>query len=436
MVAGTGDEVTGLTLTSEGAALTADVNTYTVTALDDTITGSGLANYNITYTDGQLTVTKAALTIATRSDLTKVYGDVFTFGGDHYTVTGLKNADAVSGVTLASDGAAATAGVNGGAAYAVTALGATGSGLDNYTIAYQPGQLTVTPRSLTIGTQGTVAASKVYDGATAIEILTQGALDLAGLIGDDVVSLVLTAAYTDANAGESKDVIGAYALDGAAAGNYILADATFATTAAIEKAVLTYIANTASRVQGQANPAFDGAVTGFVADETLASATTGSLTWTSPATASSAPGSYAIDGVGLEAQNYTFVQAEANATALTVTAAPTTPVVPTAPWVPTVDEIKDLLADNPALEGKTDDEIEQIARQVVEEIVVIAQTPRVIEGGVNNAAQENAAGRVQTLVNETTPPPAPGSLTNEPASNGVDPENLRQFGPYIRLSSL
>ena len=52
--------------------------------------------------------------------------------------------------------------------------------------------------------------------------------------------------------------------------------------------------------------------------DTLATAATGTLSFTSPATAASNVGSYAITGSGLTANNgnYVFVQAAGNATAL------------------------------------------------------------------------------------------------------------------------
>src|SRR5262249_48725346 len=74
------------------------------------------------------------------------------------------------------------------------------------------------------------------------------------------------------------------------------------------------------RVYGAANPAFSGTVIGFVNGEDLASATTGTPTFSSAATASSPVGDYAIDGSGLTTANYTFAQAAANATAVTITA--------------------------------------------------------------------------------------------------------------------
>ncbi|AHF94138.1 hypothetical protein OPIT5_06325 [Opitutaceae bacterium TAV5] len=400
------------------------------------IAGADVGNYTLSGNafTGTATITPATLTIGTQGTVaaSKVYdGTTVIEVLTHGSLAGLIGSDTVT-LTLA----AAYGDKNAGTGKTVTGTYATsGADAGNYTLAGAAftGTASITPKEITLGTSGTVAASKIYDGTTAIEVLTHGSL--AGLIGSDAVTVALAAAYADQNAGESKDVAGLYTLGGTDGNNYVLADATFAATAAIEKAVLTYLANAASRVQGAANPAFTGSVTGFVADETLATATTGSLTWTSPADVSSAPGVYAINGGGLEAQNYTFAQAAGNATALTVTTAPvgpTDPEIPVGPGIPTVEDIADIIANHPAFEGQDAD---QIARSVIQSIVVFQQTPRVIEGGSANTSSENAAERTQGLVNEVAPPPAPGSLTNEP-SNGVDPDNLRQFGPYIRVSSL
>jgi len=90
-------------------------------------------------------------------------------------------------------------------------------------------------------------------------------------------------------------------------------------TLTVTPATLTYLANAASRVAGNLSPAFGGTVTGFVNTDTQASATIGTLSFTSTATADSPAGSYAINGSGLTASNYVFVQATANASALTIT---------------------------------------------------------------------------------------------------------------------
>jgi hypothetical protein len=86
---------------------------------------------------------------------------------------------------------------------------------------------------------------------------------------------------------------------------------------------LTYTATPASRSYGATNPVFTGTVTGFVGSDTQANATTGTMVFNSPATATSNVGSYAITGSGLTSNGgkYTFTQAPANATALTVTPA-------------------------------------------------------------------------------------------------------------------
>jgi hypothetical protein len=89
----------------------------------------------------------------------------------------------------------------------------------------------------------------------------------------------------------------------------------------ITPATLTYTADAATRVYGAADPALSGTVTGFVGGDSQANATAGTLIFTTPATASSKAGLYAIDGSGLTAKdgNYRFVQAPGNATALTIT---------------------------------------------------------------------------------------------------------------------
>jgi hypothetical protein len=87
----------------------------------------------------------------------------------------------------------------------------------------------------------------------------------------------------------------------------------------VNPAVLTYVADHKGRPFGVANPPLIGIVTGFVNGEG-SSVLGGSLTFTTPATAASAVGSYAIDGSGLTSGNYTFAQAPGNSTALTIAA--------------------------------------------------------------------------------------------------------------------
>jgi hypothetical protein len=193
---------------------------YAITASN--AVGSGLTNYTISYASGSLTVNPALLTI-TASDQAKTYGQTAVLGTTGFATTGtLFNGDTVTGVSLASGGAAGSAPVA-GSPYAITASNAVGSGLTNYTISYASGSLTVNPALLNAGLTGTV--SKVYDGTTAAT-LTAANYTLSGIIGGDAVSLNNPTAglYATANVGTGIGVsVNGLALIGAAASNYLLA---------------------------------------------------------------------------------------------------------------------------------------------------------------------------------------------------------------------
>lgn len=110
-------------------------------------------------------------------------------------------------------------------------------------------------------------------------------------------------------------------------------------TLAITPATLTYLADPFSRMYGDPNGILGGAVTGFRNGDTLATATTGTPGFSSPADTGSNVGQYAINGAGLAAQNYVFVQAAGNATALTITPAPLTYIAdPRTRYVGTQDD--------------------------------------------------------------------------------------------------
>ncbi|MDG3439038.1 MBG domain-containing protein, partial [Nitrospirillum amazonense] len=138
-----------------GSGTAASVGSYTITASG--ATGTGLSNYSVSYADGTLTVNPAALTI-TASGASKTYGTSASLTG--YSSSGLVNGDSVSAVTLASSGSGTAASVG---SYSITASGATGTGLSNYSVSYADGTLTVNPAALTITASG---ASKTY-GASA-----------------------------------------------------------------------------------------------------------------------------------------------------------------------------------------------------------------------------------------------------------------------------
>jgi filamentous hemagglutinin family protein len=201
----------------------------------------------------------------------------------------------------------------------VTALG------NRYVFAAAPGVLTFTPDN----------TSKIYgDVATLTYTLSGLQPGVTGAyLGDTAATAftgtpILASAGSAANAGVSGSPYTITIAQGtvAAINSYTLDLNSFSGTGllSVNPATLTYLADPASRTIGAPNPKFSGLVTGFVNGETLAHATTGAAVWTSPANASSPVGSYAIDGSGLSAANYVFVQALANATALTITPATNT----------------------------------------------------------------------------------------------------------------
>jgi MBG domain (YGX type) len=135
--------VTSLTSSSAGASATATVASSPYPIIPSAAVGTGLGNYMITYADGQLTVNPAALTIAANAE-SKTYGQALTFAGTEFTTAGLINGDTVTGVTLTSAGAPATA-TAASSPYPITPSAAVGNGLGNYTISYIDGTLTVMP---------------------------------------------------------------------------------------------------------------------------------------------------------------------------------------------------------------------------------------------------------------------------------------------------
>ena len=143
-----GDTVTGVTLNSSGAAGTAVVSGSPYSIIPSSAVGTGLGNYNINYVNASLTVNKATLTV-TATNQSKTYGSALTLGTTGFTTGTLFNGDTVTGITLNSSGAAATANVT-GSPYSIIPSSAVGTGLGNYNITYANGSLTVNKAPLTV----------------------------------------------------------------------------------------------------------------------------------------------------------------------------------------------------------------------------------------------------------------------------------------------
>ena len=139
LVTANGDTITGVTETSTGAPVSAQVGTYPI--VPSAATGNRLSNYTITYDSGTLTVNPALLTITANNE-SKPFGTLFTFSSTAFTETGLVtvNGDTITGVTETSAGAPASAPPG---TYPIVPSAATGNRLGNYTITYVNGTLTV-----------------------------------------------------------------------------------------------------------------------------------------------------------------------------------------------------------------------------------------------------------------------------------------------------
>ncbi len=314
-----GETIGSVTLTSPGAASTANVagSPYLITPSNAVGGTFNAGNYSISYVNGALTVNPAALAI-TADNASKTYGQTLTFAGSEFTSVGLQNGETIGSVTLTSPGAASTANVA-GSPYLITPSNAVGGTFNagNYSISYVNGALTINPEILTAGLTGT--ATKTYDGTTAAT-LSAGNYTLTGIVNGDAVSLNDPANGTygtkDVGTGINVSVAGLQ-LSGPQAGNYDLeSTAINGKIGIITPATLTYVANPIIDLLGTSFPIFTGTVSGFVGADTLDSSTTGTLTFSTTATHASPPGAYAINGSGLAASDYIFVQAPTNATAL------------------------------------------------------------------------------------------------------------------------
>ncbi|MEI6377692.1 MAG: MBG domain-containing protein, partial [bacterium] len=207
-----GDTVTSVTLTcADGGPATAVAGSYHI--ISSAAVGSGLANYSISYHDGELTVTTKALNLTASAD-SKTYGATKTYGTGQTAFSSgsgeLINGDTVTSVTLTcADGGPATAVVGN---YHIISSGAVGSGLTNYSISYHDGELTVTTKALNLTASAdskTYGATKTYGtGQTAF---SSGSGELIN--GDTVTSVTLTCA----DGGPATAVVGSYHIISSAA---------------------------------------------------------------------------------------------------------------------------------------------------------------------------------------------------------------------------
>ena len=262
--------------------------------------------YDISYANGQLTISPATLTVSA-ANAGKNYGQAAAFAGTEFTATGLQNGETIGSVTLASDGAAATAGVS-GSPYDITVSDATGGTFSagNYNISYVNGQLTISPATLVITADN---QGREYGEANPTFAASYSGFRLDD--DDSVVSgLTLSSEATQASNVGSYTVIAA----GGTATNYIITHNNGVLT--ITPAGLTVTADDKSRKYGEANPLLTASYAGFKLTDDAS--VVSNLDLATPAVQSSDAGLYRITASGGTATNYilSFVDGVLTVTAM------------------------------------------------------------------------------------------------------------------------
>jgi autotransporter-associated beta strand protein len=140
-----GDYVSGATISFNGAATvsgTTAAGTYTGGLQVANATGSGLANYNITYTSGNLIIGKALLTVTAANDA-KLQGQADGTNFNGVIFSGFKNGENVSTVNMSGLSITRTnATINAVGTYSgVLQVG--GIDASNYSITFAPGNYTI-----------------------------------------------------------------------------------------------------------------------------------------------------------------------------------------------------------------------------------------------------------------------------------------------------
>ncbi len=294
-----GDNITATYSTT--AVLTSPVGNYPITAtlVDPT---NKLGNYVVTLNTGTLAVSPAPLTV-TVADATRPFGAPNpAFTG---TIAGIKNADNITATYSTTATATSPLGT-----YPITAtLVDPTSKLGNYSVTNNPGTLTITSAQLTV----TVAdATRVYGDPNPAF-----AVSFSGFVNGDTVAVVSgTPSCTSA---APTSAVGTYPIvctqGTLSATSYVFVFVSGNLT--VTPAPLSVTAANATRLYGDANPAFTGTITGIKNGDNI------TASYTTTATVTSLIGTYPIAPVLVDPTNKlgNYTVTSNNAT-LTVTQAP------------------------------------------------------------------------------------------------------------------
>jgi hypothetical protein len=287
--------------------ITSGTGTCSVTA-----TKAGDANYNpATSAPHPVTINKRAVQV-TADPQSKTYGQADPTLTYQITSGSLVTGDAFTGALSRVAGESVA-----NSPYAIQ-QGTLSLPVSNYDLSYVGANLTITQKQLT---GSFTASNKVYDGTTDADVTPNA---LSGLVGTDVVTLVVTNAQFDNKNVGSRTVTADLDLSGADAGNYSLSSATGTDTADITQRPITVTADPQNKTYGDPDPALTYEVTSPLGDALVGGDTlSGALSRVAGESVANSP--YAIQQANLSAgPNYDLSYVGANLTitpaALTVTA--------------------------------------------------------------------------------------------------------------------
>jgi trimeric autotransporter adhesin len=293
-------------------------------------TNTNLSNYALPVSaTGMGTIARAPLTVVGVATTPQVYNGTTSDALTGGTLTGTTYAGDSPVLTNVAAGTLGSSG-NAGTDAVTTSMGLSGAGSGNYSISQPTGLMAViSPAPLSASS----SVAKTYDGTTSAN-LSGSNTTFVGFVGSDgaIVNAGVTGTFATPNAGTGIAVTGGALIAGdlTATGSTLLSNYTLPSSdsgsGSIAAAALTYTATPSSQQYGLTPAGLVGSITGFVDNETLATVTTGTAVFSTPATGASNVGHYLIAGAGLAANNgnYVFLQAGSNATALTITQAPLT----------------------------------------------------------------------------------------------------------------
>lgn len=289
------DTIGGVTLSSSGAMDTAARGTYTITPSAATGGTFDSNNYNITYSNGNLTVDRAPLTV-TANNASKTYdGAALPGGGNGVTYSGFvlgQGASDLPGALDYSTGSSSGA-VNAGS-YTIRPSGYTAG---NYSYTYVDGTLTIAQRPITLTAD---AQTKVYGNADpSLTYAMEAAGTGRGRVGTDTFTGSLSRTAGETVAG------GPYAIAQGTVANSNYAIAFVPANLSITQRPITLTASAASKVYGENEPTLAVTVTGGSLATVAQNDAMADVSGTLSREAGSNVGSYDIAlGTGAKAANY------------------------------------------------------------------------------------------------------------------------------------